>query len=218
VVPVSAAVVMAVVSASGLAAVALTPLTRRLVGRDGAGLGSWLPVALAGLAAIGAAGAAALATTTVELVAYAVLALAGALLVVVDLAAYRLPDIIVGPTAATLILLLGLAGILGGDLGRWGRSLLAGVVLLAVYLGLALLRRSGLGMGDVKLAGLLGLFLGWLGWPQVAVGTLATFVLGGLWAAVLLLARRSGRDDSYPFGPWMMLGTVVAAVWTVIGL
>ena len=98
-------------------------------------------------------------------------------------------------------------------LGNPAAILTAGLGALAlggVYLLMALIYPAGMGMGDVKLAGVLGLFLGYLGWPQVAVGFFAAFLLGGLFAVVLLVARRVGRGSGIPFGPWMLLGAWLA--------
>jgi leader peptidase (prepilin peptidase)/N-methyltransferase len=63
-----------------------------------------------------------------------------------------------------------------------------------------------MGLGDVKLAGVLGIFLGWSGWDALIVGTFAAFVLGGLFGVVQLARRRATRKSGIPFGPWMLLG------------
>jgi leader peptidase (prepilin peptidase)/N-methyltransferase len=75
-----------------------------------------------------------------------------------------------------------------------------------LYLLLAMLYPGGMGLGDVKLAGVLGLFLGWLGWGELVVGAFGAFLLGGLFGVALLLGRRAGRKSSIPFGPWMLVG------------
>ena len=62
----------------------------------------------------------------------------------------------------------------------------------------------GMGFGDVKLAGVLGLYLGWFGWGALVVGWFAAFLLGGLFSVGLLLAGRAGRKSGIPFGPWML--------------
>ena len=92
-------------------------------------------------------------------------------------------------------------------------KMLAGLALAGGYLVLALISPSGLGMGDVKLAGLLGIVLGWYGWEQVLAGTIAAFVLGGLAAVVLLVTARADRRTHLAFGPWMIAGAVVGLVW-----
>ena len=203
------ATVIATALLCGLAAVGLTGWIRPMLAeRSG-----WLrtrPHAV--LAVLGGAGAAALARTWAEVVAYALLALACAVLVVVDFAAYRLPDAIVGPMYPVLFLALAVAAVTGGDWGRLGRAALAAGILLAVYLVLALINPSGLGLGDVKLAGLIGAFLGWLGWQQVLLGTLAAFVCSAVVALLLLATRRATRKSEFPFGPWMIAGAVIGAV------
>jgi leader peptidase (prepilin peptidase)/N-methyltransferase len=193
---------------TGLAAVVLTPWARRVARSDS----RWLDAGLHPLlAAFGAAGAAALARTWAELVAFTALALVAALLVVVDLAVHRLPDVIVGPTYPLLLGTLALAAATSGEWSRLGRAAAAGGLLLTVYFVMAFIAPSGLGLGDVKLSGLLGSFLGWLGWPHVLLGSLAAFVLGGVMALVLVVARRARRDADFAFGPWMIAGAAVGA-------
>jgi leader peptidase (prepilin peptidase)/N-methyltransferase len=82
-------------------------------------------------------------------------------------------------------------------------------ILFGFYFLLAFISPRGMGMGDVMLAGVLGLFLGSLGWGQLAVGAGAAFVLGGLFSIILLITRRVGRKGGIPFGPWMLLGAWV---------
>jgi leader peptidase (prepilin peptidase)/N-methyltransferase len=66
-----------------------------------------------------------------------------------------------------------------------------------------------MGFGDIKLAGLLGAALAWVGWGALAVGGFGAFLVGGLYAIGLLIARRAGRGSGVPFGPWMVLGAVL---------
>jgi len=175
---------------------------------------AWLRTpSLAVLAAAGGAGAAALAPTWPEAVAFVVLALACALLVAVDLAEQRIPDRILGPAYPAFFAALTLAAAVSGEWPRLGRAVLAAVVLCAAYLLLALISPSGLGLGDVKLSGLLGAFLGWLGWPQVLFGTLAAFAIVAILAAGLLVARRRSRRSDVAFGPAMVLGAALAGWW-----
>jgi leader peptidase (prepilin peptidase)/N-methyltransferase len=80
---------------------------------------------------------------------------------------------------------------------------------LLLYAILAFAYRGGMGLGDVKLAGVLGLFLGYLGWAPLVVGAFAAFLLGGLFSIVLLVLRRANRKSGIPFGPWMLGGAWV---------
>jgi leader peptidase (prepilin peptidase) / N-methyltransferase len=145
-----------------------------------------------------------------DLPAYLVLATAGVLLAVVDLRHRLLPNRVIGPAlVAGAVLLTGAAAV---D-GRWddlARAALGAVVLFAVFLLLALISPSSLGMGDVKLAGLLGLHLGWLGWDAVLLGAAAGFVVQAVLSLVLLAARRIDLRGELPFGPAMLAGAVLA--------
>ena len=122
-------------------------------------------------------------------------------LIRIDVREHRLPDAIVLPSAAGIALLLGLA-----EPARIGRAAAAGVLLFASYLVLRLLVPGGLGGGDVKLASLVGVVLGWHGWAELAVGAVLAFVLGGVHAVALLALRRARRDTHIAFGPWMLAG------------
>ena len=90
------------------------------------------------------------------------------------------------------------------------RILAGGAVLWAFYFVLRLAYPPGMGFGDVKLAGVLGMYLGYLGWPHVFAGTFAAFLLGGLWSLALLAARRGTLKSAIPFGPFMLAGAAAA--------
>lgn len=152
--------------------------------------------------------------TSWELLPFVFLASAGVLLTVIDVQHRLLPNRVVVPSIAIGAALLLLAAVPGQDWAGLVRGLLAAVVLFAVYLVLALVNPRGLGMGDVKLAALLGLYLGWLGWPVVAYGTVAAFLAQALIALVLLATRRISLRGELPFGPAMLLGAAVAIGWS----
>ncbi|UQU63873.1 prepilin peptidase [Couchioplanes caeruleus] len=144
-----------------------------------------------------------------ELPAYLYLAAVAIALAAIDLDVLRLPDQIVLPSYAVAVLLFLPAAIAGHSWDAALRALLAAGCLYVFYRGLALVPR-GMGGGDVKLAPLLGLYLGWLGWSSVAVGAFAGFFLGGLVAAVLMLVKAAGRGSRIPFGPYMLAGSFLA--------
>lgn len=147
---------------------------------------------------------------TEELPAYLVLAAAGVLLAAVDLRHRLLPNRVVGPALVAGVLLLTAAAAVDD---RWDdllRAALGAVALFAAFLLLALISPSALGMGDVKLAGLLGLHLGWLGWDAVLLGAAAGFVVQAVVSLVLLVARRIDLRAELPFGPAMLAGAGLA--------
>jgi len=149
----------------------------------------------------------------ISLLAFLYLASISVALALIDLDSHRLPNSIVLPAYAVGLMLLGLAAVVGGDVGSILRATIGLGILWAVYLALALAYPGGMGMGDVKLAGVLGLFLGFLGWGELVVGAFAAFLLGGLYALGLLATRRATRKSGIPFGPWMLAGAWVGIFW-----
>jgi leader peptidase (prepilin peptidase)/N-methyltransferase len=136
-------------------------------------------------------------------------------LALIDLDVRRLPNAIVIPSYPVAAVLLALASWNPGGTSDWAALLRAGagcVVMLVVYTVLVLINPSGMGLGDVKLSGVLGLYLGWFGWAALVTGWFAAFLLGGLFGLGLLVTGRAGRRSRVPFGPWMLLGAAVGIV------
>lgn len=166
----------------------------------------WVPV-LSVLAAAAAVAASALDGFPVVVGATYLLALVWAvLLTVIDLEVLRLPDPLVLRAYPVVAVLLALCTLVTGDGTALLRALACAGGGVAFFLVTALLspRSQGLGLGDVKLAGVLGALLGWLGWTEAFLGLLGGFVLGGLAAAVLLVLRRVDRSGAIPLGPAML--------------
>lgn len=139
-------------------------------------------------------------------------ALLGILLAVIDLRCLRLPDPLVALLAAATVLPLSAAALLSGDPTRLGRAALAALLSGTVYLIIALLPGAGLGLGDVKLATVLGFTLGFLGWPALMVGLLAPHLINGPIALVLLLTRRAERRTALPLGPALLAGALLGCL------
>jgi leader peptidase (prepilin peptidase) / N-methyltransferase len=156
-----------------------------------------------------AIGAAKAVAVVLALVAFLYLAAISVALTAIDLETHRLPNVIVLPAYIVGAVLLTGSSLLAGDPGALLRAAIGGAGLFLLYLVMALAYAGGMGFGDVKLAGVLGLFLAWLGWGQLAVGAFGAFALGGLFGVILLIARRAGRKSKLPFGPWMLLGAWV---------
>ena len=146
--------------------------------------------------------------------AYVVLAAVSVVLVVVDVAHHRLPNRVLYPGAVASAVLLAVAAAVQHD---WWDVLRAGEAAGAVYVVffvLALISPRSLGMGDVRLAALLGAYLGFRSWPLVYLGLLAGFVVAAVIAVVLLAARRATRTTALPFGPALILGTLLVLAAT----
>lgn len=146
------------------------------------------------------------------LIAFLYLAAIGIALALIDLETHTLPNRIVLPAYLVGGALLVAAALLLGEPGRIGVAAAGGGILFIAYFVMAWIRPGGMGMGDVKLAGVLGMYLGWLGWGQLAVGAFAAFLLGGFFAIGLLIAGRAKKGSGIPFGPWMIAGAWVGAL------
>lgn len=134
----------------------------------------------------------------------------GARLAWIDARSHLLPNRIILPWYPMALVLLGLAGALAGQWHAVLRLVLAAAALFAFYLLLHLIQPSGMGLGDVKLAGVLGMYLGYLGWEHLLLATMATFVLGALFGLLLMALRRATRKSSLAFGPFMVIGAAAA--------
>ena len=148
-----------------------------------------------------------------ELPAFLYLGAIGVALAMIDIDVKRLPNAIVLPSYPVAAALLTVAAAVDG---RWEDLLRAGlgmVALYAFYFLLALVYPAGMGFGDVKLAGILGLYLGWLGWAEVVTGGFLGFLFGGVVGGGMVLVRRAGRKSMLPFGPFMLAGALVAILW-----
>jgi leader peptidase (prepilin peptidase) / N-methyltransferase len=146
-----------------------------------------------------------------ELVGYAVLAAVGVALTAIDLAVYRLPNKLVLPTYPVVFGALAVAALVHRQPGRIGAALLGMLLLGGCFQVLRLLRPAKLGGGDVKVAGLMGLPLGWigLGWAGAAgalAGGALAYVLFACCALGLLYLRQLKWYANLQFGPFLVAG------------
>jgi leader peptidase (prepilin peptidase)/N-methyltransferase len=166
------------------------------------------------LVEIGTAGVFVALTLTIglepELPAFLYLGAVGVALAMIDIDVKRLPNAIVLPSYVVGAVLLGVAALVARDLGSYLRAGLGMAALFGLYFLLAFIYPAGMGFGDVKLAGVLGMYLGWLGWAEVITGAFLGFLLGGVVGALLMAVRRAGRKSQIPFGPYMLLGAFIA--------
>jgi leader peptidase (prepilin peptidase)/N-methyltransferase len=103
------------------------------------------------------------------------------------------------------------ATVSSGDLDALLRAGLGWLAAGGTFFVLWFVYPKGMGYGDVRLAGLLGIALGYLGWAELLVGVYAGFVLGGV-GGLLLAALRLVDRRSYPFGPFMLVGALLGVL------
>lgn len=145
-------------------------------------------------------------------VAFLWLAAVGVALSAIDLAAHRLPDALTLRSYPVLLALFGFAATTGAGGHRLVTALLGMVGSLALYLLLAVVPASSMGLGDVKFSGLLGLALGWVGATALLTGVLLGALLAGAVGLMLIATGRAGWRTRLPFGPFMFAGAFVVIV------
>jgi leader peptidase (prepilin peptidase) / N-methyltransferase len=131
----------------------------------------------------------------------------------IDLEHFLLPNRIVYPLALATLALLTLGAIGDRDWAALGRAVLGGVAGMLTLGALHLASLRSMGFGDVKLAFVLGLALGWLGWGELVLGLFCGFLAGATVGLALIALRKRGRKDHLPFGPFLAFGTLVVLLW-----
>ncbi len=142
--------------------------------------------------------------------AYAVLMVVLVVQTWIDLRTRRLPREITYAGLAIGAPLLVVAALVADEPRRIWAMLTGAALALAALWSIHAASRGGMGEGDVRLAPLLGMYLGWIGLALVPVGLLFAFVAGAVASAVLLATRRPDRRSTIAFGPFLAIGTVAA--------
>jgi leader peptidase (prepilin peptidase)/N-methyltransferase len=144
--------------------------------------------------------------------AYLYLAAVGVALAMIDIDTRRLPDALTLPSYPVGLILLGVGAVCDSDSGDLLRAALGGAAMFALYFAIVFAYPKGMGFGDVKLAGVLGLYTGWLGWGAWSVGVFAGFLIGGLWGIGVIISGNGGLKSKMPYGPFMLLGALLAVL------
>ena len=133
-------------------------------------------------------------------------------LALIDWRTRLLPTFLIRPVAIGVLVLVVVGALVTEDLGALERSILAGLLAFVFFFVVFWIYPRGLGFGDVRLAGVLGLALGWGGWGTFVVGLYSGFLLGGLIGGALAVLRVVDRKG-YPFGPFMLVGALIGLLW-----
>ena len=131
---------------------------------------------------------------------------------VIDLDHFRIPNRIVYPSLLASVPFLALAALLDDDWDGLREAVIGALIAFGFLLVVHLIHPRGMGFGDVKLAALLGLYLGWLGLGFVPLGLFLGFFLGAVIGVGLMVVGRKNRKDPIPFGPFLAAGAVIAVL------
>jgi leader peptidase (prepilin peptidase) / N-methyltransferase len=135
----------------------------------------------------------------------------GVALALIDWRTRLLPTRIIAPTYLALIPLVVIAALASGEPRLVLRAAIGWALMGGIYVLLWLVHPAGMGYGDVRLSGILGIVLGYLGLGTLVLGGWSGFLLGGLGGAVLAGLKIIDKRHN-PFGPWMLIGALVGIV------
>lgn len=126
-----------------------------------------------------------------------------------------LPRLVVLPATLATVLAMVVVGLASDERDALVRALVAMVAVRSFFWLLWFVRSAGMGFGDVRLAALVGLVLGWVGWGAVAIGVWVGFVAFAVPGLLLAVVRRDRAllKQAFPFGPFMAAGALVGLVW-----
>jgi leader peptidase (prepilin peptidase)/N-methyltransferase len=130
----------------------------------------------------------------------------------IDLDTKRLPDRLVFPTVVGTYALLLVAALVDDRRADFGRATIGALLAFGLLFIIHMIRPDGMGFGDVKLAALCGMVLGWQGLADVVLGLYLGFVLGAIVGGSMLFTGRAERGKTIPFGPFLAAGTLLFVV------
>jgi len=143
-------------------------------------------------------------------IAYWILAATLVAQTAIDLETQRLPRSITYTAMVMGAVALTVAAIVIDEPERIWMAAVGAVIALAIMWLIYTLSKGGMGDGDVRLAPLLGMYLGWINPGIVAPGLFFGFIAGAVVGVAMMAGNRAGRRTALPFGPFMAAGTVIA--------
>lgn len=127
-------------------------------------------------------------------------------LAAIDLEHRRLPDALTLPAYPVLVVAITIHAGMEHEWWILARALIGAAIVGGVYFALWFAYPKGMGFGDVKAAGMLGLALGAVGWGAIAVGAIAGPLIGGVVGVAVMIRTRRSRGVAIPYGPWLIAG------------
>ncbi|HUP85042.1 MAG TPA: prepilin peptidase [Acidimicrobiales bacterium] len=131
----------------------------------------------------------------------------------IDLDTFLLPKKLVWPAFGAGVVLLGGASALQGDARSALEAAAGSTLAFGALFAIHFVSPKGMGFGDVRLAAVLGLYLGWLELPEVPLGLFLSFLVASVVGVGLIVTKRKGRKDRVPFGPFLAVGTGIAVLF-----
>lgn len=144
-----------------------------------------------------------------ELAAFLVFVAALVAITAIDLELFIVPNRIIYPTLFVSVPILLLSAAVDGDWKPAREAAIGGLLAFGLFLVIHLISPRGMGFGDVRLSGVIGMFLGWLGVPEVLLGLFLAFLLASVVGVGLIAVKLRTRKDHVPFGPFLAAGAML---------
>jgi leader peptidase (prepilin peptidase)/N-methyltransferase len=130
----------------------------------------------------------------------------------IDIKERRIPNRITYPSIITILLFLSGVGKFADSGPEYSRALIGLFFTFSLFLSLHIINPQGIGLGDVKLAALLGLTLAWDSIDALIYGIFAIFIISGIYSLILIIRNPKMISGSIPFAPFMTLGYIIGIV------
>jgi len=147
---------------------------------------------------------------SIQSLVYIILSSALIIIAFIDLQEQMIPDIISLPGIVVGLILSFIVPYISFINSALGALVGGGIILIIAWVGSIIFKKEAMGGGDVKLAAMIGAFLGW---RYTIISLFLGFFLGALTGIVLIITKIKKREDAIPFGPFIVLGSIITLLW-----
>jgi len=147
---------------------------------------------------------------SIQSLIYIILSSALIIITFIDLKEQIIPDIISLPGIVIGLILSFIVPYISFINSVLGVLVGGGIILIIALVGSKIFKKEAMGGGDVKLAAMIGAFLGW---RYTIISLFFGFFLGALAGIFLVLSKVKSREDMIPFGPFIALGSIITLLW-----
>jgi len=147
---------------------------------------------------------------SIQTLVYIILSSALIIIAFIDLQEQIIPDIISLPGIVIGLILSFIVPYMSFINSALGALVGGGIILIIAWVGSIIFKKEAMGGGDVKLAAMIGAFLGW---RYTIISLFLGFFIGALVGIILILSKIKSKEDMVPFGPFIVLGSIITLLW-----
>jgi len=147
---------------------------------------------------------------SIQSLVYIILSSALIIIAFIDLQEQIIPDIISLPGIVVGLILSFIVPYISFINSALGALVGGGIILIIAWVGSIIFKKEAMGGGDVKLTAMIGAFLGW---RYTIISLFLGFFIGALVGIILILSKIKSKEDMVPFGPFIVLGSIITLLW-----